>query len=54
MELTRMNALTPNVLGKSQDTPCQAPGMLDCGHDTPLRKSSGTETKTINSMTFSR
>ena len=54
IELMRMKALTPKVLGKSQDTPCQAPGMLDCGQDTPVRKSSGTETITISNITFSR
>ena len=54
MELILMKARTPNVLGKSHETPCQAPGMLDCGHETPVKKSSGIETKTISSITFSR
>ena len=54
MELTRIKARTPKVLGKSHDTPCQALGMLDCGHDTPVRKSRGMETKTTSSITFSR
>ena len=37
------------MLGNSHEIPCQYPGMLDCGHDTPVRKSKGTEMKTISS-----
>jgi hypothetical protein len=28
--------------------------MLDCGHETPVRNNSGTETNTMSNMTFSR
>ena len=39
---------------KSQETPCQAAGMLDCGQEMPVMKSKGSETNTMSSMTFSR
>ena len=54
MVFIRTKALTPNVLGKSQDTPCQAPGILDWGQDTPVINSNGRDINTINSITFSR
>ena len=54
MELRQIYARTPNVDGKSHDTPCQKPDILACGHEAPLRKSSGMLTNTMSSITFSR
>ncbi len=54
MVLRRTNPLTPNVEGKMYAMACHGPGMLVCGHDMPERNKSGTEVKTMMSMTFSR
>ena len=54
MLLILMNPLTPKVLGKAYDTPCQNPEMLLSGQLTPHMNSIGTEVNTTMSMTLSR
>ena len=54
MLFIRMNPLTPKVLGKAYDTPCQKPEMLLNGQLRPQRNSIGNDVNTTMSMTLSR
>ena len=54
MLLRRRKPRTPKVDGKTLATYCQMAGMLVCGHEMPVMKSSGREVKTTRSITFSR
>ena len=47
------NPRMPKVDGKPKN-PCQKPGILLNGHETPVIKSNGTEVNTTRSITFSR
>ena len=49
-----MKPRTPNVEGMMVATPCQKPGMFDCGQLSPVMNRKGTEENTTNSITFSR
>ena len=48
------NPRMPKVDGKTHANPCQKPGILLSGHETPVIKSNGTEVNTTRSITFSR
>ena len=49
-----MNPLTPKVLGKAYDIPCQNPEILLSGQLTPQRNSIGNDVNTTMSITLSR
>ena len=54
MVLSFTNPCMPNVEGNRHAAARQNAGMLLCGYDTPLMKSSGTDVNTTTSMTSSR
>ena len=46
------NPRMPKVDGKTHENPCQKPGILLNGHETPVIKSNGTEVNTTEASHF--